>query len=108
MINKMGKRIGLGGSSLIIFFVAALSAITGGQKMDGRVEAIVTRITASLIDIRRDIHCHPELSMQETRTAALVADYFRKLGLDVRTGIGGTGVLGILRGAKLGPVDGLS
>jgi amidohydrolase len=37
----------------------------------------------------RDIHCHPELSMEETRTEALVSAYFQKLGLEVRTGIGG-------------------
>jgi metal-dependent amidase/aminoacylase/carboxypeptidase family protein len=37
----------------------------------------------------RDIHCHPELSMEETRTAALVSAYFQKLGLEVKTGIGG-------------------
>jgi amidohydrolase len=75
--------------------------------MDGRVDAIVTRIMPSLIEIRRDIHRHPELSMQETRTAALVADYFGKLGLEVRTGIGGTGVMGILRGRRPGPVVGM-
>jgi amidohydrolase len=74
---------------------------------DRKVEEIVKSITPSLIEIRRDIHCHPELSMQETRTAALVADYFRKLGLEVRTGIGGTGVLGILRGGKKGLVVGM-
>jgi len=77
------------------------------KKKDQRVDEIVARITPSLIEIRRDIHCHPELSMEETRTAALVADHFRKLGLEVRTGIGGTGVLGILRGEKPGPVVGM-
>jgi amidohydrolase len=92
-------------ASILLFSGRALPA--AAQKLDGRVEAIVTRITASLIDIRRDIHCHPELSMEETRTAAIAADYFRKLGLEVRVGIGGTGVLGILRGAKPGPVVGM-
>lgn len=92
-------------SNIIVFFV--LSAPAGKINMDDRVDSIVARITPSLIEIRRDIHCHPELSMQETRTAALVADYFRKLGLEVRTGIGGAGVLGILRGGKPGPVVGM-
>jgi len=48
--------------------------------------------------IRRDIHAHPELAYAETRTAALVADQLRAWGLEVATGIGGTGVVGTLRG----------
>jgi hypothetical protein len=55
-------------------------------------------------ELRRDIHAHPELGLQETRTSAIVADYFRKLGLDVRTGYAKTGVLGILKGGRPGPV----
>ena len=46
----------------------------------------------------------PSSSMQEKRTAGIVAAWFERLGLEVRTGIGGTGVLGILRGGKPGPV----
>lgn len=48
--------------------------------------------------IRRDIHAHPELAYAEERTAALVADRLRAWGLEVATGIGGTGVVGTLRG----------
>lgn len=51
---------------------------------------------------RRDIHLHPELGYEEKRTAALVAARLRDLGLSVRTGVGGTGVVGILRGGKPG------
>jgi amidohydrolase len=53
---------------------------------------------------RRDIHQHPELSNRETRTAKLVADHLRSLGLEVRTGVAHTGVVGVLRGGKPGPV----
>jgi amidohydrolase len=53
---------------------------------------------------RRDIHQHPELSFQETRTAALVAQHLKSLGLEVQTGVGGNGVVGILRGGKPGSV----
>ncbi len=50
-----------------------------------------------LIRLRRDIHAHPELSFQETRTAALVADTLREIGgIRVRTGVGKTGVVGDL------------
>jgi amidohydrolase len=71
-----------------------------------KIDMIVKELTPSLISIRRDLHAHPELSGQEHRTSALVADYFKSLGLEVRTGIGGTGVLAVLRGGRPGPVVG--
>ncbi|MEP9400418.1 M20 aminoacylase family protein [Sphingomonas sp. VNH70] len=52
---------------------------------------------ADLVAIRRDIHAHPELGFAEHRTAAIVADALRAAGLEVATGIGGTGVVGTLR-----------
>jgi amidohydrolase len=48
--------------------------------------------------IRRDLHKHPELGMQEERTAQIIADRLKDLGLEVRTGVGGTGVVGLLQG----------
>jgi hippurate hydrolase len=51
-----------------------------------------------LTDIRRDIHAHPEMGLEETRTAALVADKLRAWGIDVTEGIGVTGVVGTVRG----------
>lgn len=55
-----------------------------------------------MVQWRRDIHAHPELSGQEARTAKLVAEHLRRLGMDVQTGVGGHGVVGTLRGAKPG------
>lgn len=52
---------------------------------------------------RRDIHQHPELGNRETRTAALVADHLRALGLEPKTGIATTGVTAVLKGGKPGP-----
>ena len=72
--------------------------------MEKKIRALTDKLTPELIAIRRDLHCHPELAYQETRTSAIVADYFRKLGLEVRTGYAKTGVLGILKGGKPGPV----
>src|SRR5258705_9192886 len=62
------------------------------------------QIENKLIAWRRDIHEHPELGEQETRTAALVAAHLNALGLEVKTGIAGTGVVGILKGGRPGPV----
>ncbi|MFP3870466.1 MAG: M20 family metallopeptidase [Syntrophobacteria bacterium] len=55
-----------------------------------------------LRDLRRDFHRHPELRFEEARTAARVAEYLSSFGLEVKTGIGRTGVVGLLRGAKPG------
>jgi len=52
---------------------------------------------AELVAIRRDIHAHPELAFAEQRTAALVADFLSRAGIEVHRGIGGTGVVGVLR-----------
>jgi len=57
----------------------------------------------TLVERRRDFHQHPEIAHQEHRTAGIVADQLRHLGLDeVRTGVGKTGVVGVLRGGQAG------
>ena len=55
-----------------------------------------------LTALRRDIHAHPELAFQETRTSDLVAERLGRLGLEVHRGLGKTGVVGVLRGARGG------
>ncbi|WP_256663679.1 hypothetical protein [Pseudomonas sp. gcc21] len=60
-------------------------------------------VEQQLISWRRDIHQHPELGEQETRTAALVAEHLREIGMQVQTEVGRTGVVGILKGGKPGP-----
>src|SRR5690349_15767902 len=54
-------------------------------------------LLAALADTYKDIHAHPELSMQEHRTASLAAAWLRRHGYEVSEGIGGTGVVGLLR-----------
>jgi amidohydrolase len=56
----------------------------------------------SMVALRRDFHRHPELSFQEKRTSEIIAERLTKAGLEVRTGIAKTGVVGILRGDKPG------
>jgi amidohydrolase len=65
--------------------------------------AVPPDLFADTVAVRRDLHAHPELAFQETRTAAIVAERLRALGLDVRTGIGETGVVGVLAGSQPGP-----
>jgi amidohydrolase len=56
-----------------------------------------------LISLRRDFHTHPELGFKEERTSTIIADYLRKLGLEVKTGVAKTGVTGVLKGSSLRP-----
>ena len=61
-------------------------------------------IEQKVIDWRRDIHQNPELGNREFRTAALVAKHLRSLGMEVKTEVGVTGVIGVLKGGQPGPV----
>ncbi len=81
----------------------ALSAgVAAAQVPLERVEAAVAAATPKVVEWRRDLHAHPELGFAETRTAGVVADHLRSLGLEVRTGVGRTGVVGVLRGFRPG------
>jgi len=59
--------------------------------------ASLATLLPELEAVYKDIHAHPELSMQETRTAGIAANHLKALGFDVTTGVGKTGVVGILR-----------
>lgn len=90
---------------LLIASVAVLACSAGAavaQVPLAEVEAAVQAGAPQVVAWRRDLHANPELGFAETRTAGVVADHLRSLGLEVRTGVGRTGVVGILRGARPG------
>lgn len=60
-------------------------------------------LTDWMVALRRDIHAHPELAFEETRTAGIVSAELTRLGIPHRTGIGGTGILGTIEGGLPGP-----
>ncbi len=68
------------------------------------IRAITDRIEAGLIELRRDIHAHPELAFEEVRTAGIVAGELSRLGIAHETGVGRTGVVGLIEGGRPGPV----
>lgn len=72
--------------------------------LSSEVKNRIEKVTPEVVSWRRDIHQHPELGNRETRTAALVAEHLKSLGMEVRTDIAHTGVVGILKGSKPGPV----
>ena len=81
-----------------------MDTISPSQQLSDRISTAALKIEDKVIAWRRDIHQNPELSYQETRTAALAAEHLKKLGIEVRTGVGITGVVGILKGGKPGGV----
>ncbi|MFW5806920.1 MAG: amidohydrolase, partial [Spirochaetota bacterium] len=59
--------------------------------------AEIQREQQELVALRRDFHAHPELGFEEYRTAERVAEYLTQCGIEVRTGVAKTGVVGLLR-----------
>jgi amidohydrolase len=87
-------------TALLLLALSAADADTLRQEADRRASEVMPKVIAW----RRDIHEHPELGNRETRTAALVAEQLRKLGYEVKTGMAHTGVVGVLKGGRPGPV----
>jgi amidohydrolase len=83
---------------------SALAEAVGIPSSPESLEADLDAVEPRVIAWRRDFHEHPELGNREFRTARIIATHLRRLGLEVRTGIAKTGVIGILRGAAPGPV----
>lgn len=84
--------------------VRAQSPATKPSPFNAEIERRVSSVMPKVIAWRRDIHEHPELSGEEVRTSKLVAEALTAMGIEVRTGVGGYGVVGLLKGGKPGPV----
>lgn len=87
---------------LLVVSDAAFAQVN--PKLQARADQMAKEIEKKVIDWRRHFHQYPELSNREEKTAARVADHLRSLGVEVKTGIAKTGVVGILKGSKPGPV----
>ena len=87
-----------------ILGLCVLSCVACSASAEPATDAAIRDVMPRVVAWRRDLHAHPELGNRETRTAKLVADHLRSLKLEVRTGIAHTGVVGVLRGGKPGPV----
>jgi amidohydrolase len=84
----------------IMTAASTLSAAT----LNERIDAAAAKAMPKVIECRRNIHQHPELGNREFRTSKLVADRLRELGIEVKTPVAHTGVIGLLRGGKPGRV----
>ena len=84
---------------LLLFTLPALA-----QDISATIEAKAVAIQNRLVEWRRHLHEHPELSNREFKTSAYIIEQLSKLGLEVKTGVAKTGVVAILKGGKPGPV----
>jgi amidohydrolase len=78
--------------------------LSAAPRLTSRIDAASKAVEAKVIETRRDIHEHPELGNREVRTAKLVDERLRALGIATRTGVAHTGVIGVLKGGKPGRV----
>ena len=97
--------------AVVTVVLAGFPASTAAQDVEAlhaEIDRLATDVSNDVIAWRRDIHQNPEVGNREFRTAAIVAEHLRSLGFDeVRTDVAHTGVVGVLRGGRPGPVVGL-
>ncbi len=89
---------------LQVLMLFSLSSFAQTEALKTRISQSADKIETKVIAWRRDFHAHPELGNHEVRTADIVAKHLKSLGIEVKTGVAKTGVVGLLRGAKPGPV----
>ncbi|MBW3553778.1 MAG: amidohydrolase [Gemmatimonadetes bacterium] len=87
----------------LVALASPLAAQAPAPALSPATESRITALEDRVVAWRRDIHQHPELGNREVRTAALVAEHLRGLGIEVETKVAHTGVVGILRGGRPGP-----
>ena len=94
-------------SRLLLLLIVCSPVTASAQSLESlhaTIDASAAAIEGDVITWRRDIHANPELSNREFRTARVVSDHLRSLGMEVRTEVAHTGVIGVLRGGQPGPV----
>lgn len=92
---------------LLCLCMGLVQTTLSAQTVYDQIDKQANLLEPKVIEWRRDLHQNPELSNREFKTAEKVATYLKSLGLEVRTGVAKTGVVGILRTGKPGPVVGL-
>ncbi|MFN3782802.1 MAG: amidohydrolase [Spirosomataceae bacterium] len=80
------------------------SSVTAQSSLKPAIATATAKVESKVVEWRRDLHQHPELGNQEFRTAKKVAEHLRSLGIDVQENVAVTGVIGVLKGGKPGPV----
>jgi amidohydrolase len=106
-IKNLGRFAMKKAVSVLVLFVMIFNSSVFAIDLTEEINAATEKVMPKVIQWRRQIHQYPELSNREFKTAKFVEEHLRRLGLEVRTGIAKTGVVGILRGSQPGPTIGL-
>jgi amidohydrolase len=88
----------------VVLIMLCSTGIAAQSPLAAEIDRRAQQVADNVVRWRRDIHQNPELGNREVRTARLVADHLRSLGIEVRTGVAHTGVVGVLRGGMPGKV----
>lgn len=89
---------------LLLLSLCGTTAFCQNPALNAQVSRKAEALQSKVVAWRRDFHEHPELGNHETRTAGIIAAHLKSLGIEVKTGVAKTGVVGILKGGKPGPV----
>jgi len=90
---------------LLLVFTLLIDSIALAQSsIPSKIDSKARETEQKVITWRREIHQHPELGNREFKTAEKIAAHLKQLGMEVQTGIAHTGVVGLLKGGKPGPV----
>ena len=90
--------------SLLSILILQTAFAQMSSKLHAKIDKQAREMEAQIIEWRRHFHQYPELSNREIKTAAIVAEHLKKLGIEVQTGVAKTGVVGLLKTGKPGPV----
>lgn len=91
---------------LCVIFLSTANPVFATPAFD-EIDIATAKLMPRVVEWRRHLHQHPELGNREIKTAKYVEEHLRRLGIEVKTGIAKTGVVGILKGSQPGPVIGL-
>jgi amidohydrolase len=88
----------------VVLVLTMMASSLNAQQFTAEIDRLAAGVADQVVEWRRDLHQNPELSFEEKRTAGIVAKHLRSLGIEVTEGVGRTGVVGVLKGGKPGPV----
>ncbi len=88
----------------VYFLIVSISFAQVSSSLQTKIDKQAKDIEPRMIEWRRNFHQNPELSNREIKTAAKIAEHLKALGIEVQTGVAHTGIVGILKGGKPGPV----
>ena len=98
------KKFNIVGFILTLFILLIMQSLSSQTNYDDIIDKKVKAIEQKVINWRHDFHQNPELGNREFRTAEIITKHLQSLGMEVKTKVGVTGVVGILKGDKPGPV----